>query len=222
MDCASINWLCLPTCGAAVAPVSAGPVSRLLDWSHYQLALSPTLYSIEWRQPPVSASSVSQVLGWHLYLLVLSSTLLKGLISVGLVSYQVGLEPVSASPVREFMGLRQYQQVLPPTSWGVANISWSCLLPLGCHYYQLVLSPTLWGGANIKWFSLLTCEIISMYQHQVLPQSKNLHEGPLSVSSALSFIGGVHIGAKALHVLNLIRLGYITRRGRRGVVSSFK
>jgi hypothetical protein len=34
--------------------------------------------------------------------------------------------------------------------------------------------------------------------------------------SALSFIGGVHIGARALHVLNLIWFGYITRQSQWG------
>ncbi len=39
------------------------------------------------------------------------------------------------------------------------------------------------------------------------------------------FIGGVHIGARALHVLNLIWFGYIARLsqwGKRVVISSFK
>ncbi len=42
---------------------------------------------------------------------------------------------------------------------------------------------------------------------EILPQSKELTRGPLSYTSALSFIGGVHIGARALHVLNLIWFG---------------
>jgi hypothetical protein len=34
---------------------------------------------------------------------------------------------------------------------------------------------------------------------------------PELYTSVLSFIGGVHIGARALHVLNLIWFGYIAR-----------
>ncbi len=41
------------------------------------------------------------------------------------------------------------------------------------------------------------------------------------VSSALPFIGGVNIGIRAKHVLNLIWFGCIPT-GRRGVISSFK
>ncbi len=41
----------------------------------------------------------------------------------------------------------------------------------------------------------------------VPPQSNELTRGPPRVSSALSFIGGVHTGARALHVLNLIWFG---------------
>ncbi len=37
---------------------------------------------------------------------------------------------------------------------------------------------------------------------------KKSPEGPPELVSALSFIGGVHIGARALHVLNLIWFGY--------------
>jgi hypothetical protein len=43
------------------------------------------------------------------------------------------------------------------------------------------------------------------------PQSNELTRGPPDYSSALSSTGGVHIGARALHVLNLILFGYITR-----------
>ncbi len=39
-------------------------------------------------------------------------------------------------------------------------------------------------------------------------QSNELTSGPSEL--AVSFIGGVHIGARALHVLNLIWFGYIT------------
>ncbi len=44
---------------------------------------------------------------------------------------------------------------------------------------------------------------------QEWPQSNELTKGPPWVSSALSCIGGVHIAARALHVLNLIWFGYI-------------
>jgi hypothetical protein len=46
------------------------------------------------------------------------------------------------------------------------------------------------------------------------------------VCSALSFIGGFLISARALHVLNLIWFGYIARPSpiveRRGIIFSFK
>ncbi len=45
----------------------------------------------------------------------------------------------------------------------------------------------------------------------------NLPEGPLSYSSsALSFIGGVHNGARALHVLDLIWFGNIAKLSQWG------
>ncbi len=53
-------------------------------------------------------------------------------------------------------------------------------------------------------------------------RATNLLEAPPGVRSALSFIGGVLIGARALHVLNLIWFGYIARVGRSGVISSTK
>jgi hypothetical protein len=40
-----------------------------------------------------------------------------------------------------------------------------------------------------------------------ISQSKELTRGPPSVSSEFSIIGGVHIGARVLHVLNLIWFG---------------
>ncbi len=52
----------------------------------------------------------------------------------------------------------------------------------------------------------------------------NLLEGPL-ISSALSFIGGVHIGARAPHLLNLIWFGSIAclpQWGGGGIISPFK
>jgi hypothetical protein len=49
-----------------------------------------------------------------------------------------------------------------------------------------------------------------------LSQSNELNGGPPRVSSALSFTGGVHIGARALHVLNLILFGYIARLSQWG------
>jgi hypothetical protein len=48
-----------------------------------------------------------------------------------------------------------------------------------------------------------------------VPQSTELSTVPW-VSSALSFIGGVHFGARALHVLNLIWFGYIARLSQWG------
>jgi hypothetical protein len=41
-----------------------------------------------------------------------------------------------------------------------------------------------------------------------------------NVSSALSFIGGVHIGPRALHVLNLIWFGNITRLSLSQIIST--
>jgi hypothetical protein len=43
-----------------------------------------------------------------------------------------------------------------------------------------------------------------------------LTRGPPEYSSALSFIGGVHIGARALQVLNLIWFGNIARLSQWG------
>jgi hypothetical protein len=48
-----------------------------------------------------------------------------------------------------------------------------------------------------------------------------------AIHSALSFIGGVHIGARALHVLNLIWFGLaiiarVCSSGEREVISSFR
>ncbi len=48
----------------------------------------------------------------------------------------------------------------------------------------------------------------------------NYVEGPL-VSSALSFIWGVHIGARALHVINLIWIGYIPCQSQWGEGDQF-
>jgi hypothetical protein len=42
-------------------------------------------------------------------------------------------------------------------------------------------------------------------------QSNELTRGPPELISALSFIGGDHIGARGLHVLNLKWFGYIAR-----------
>ncbi len=55
-------------------------------------------------------------------------------------------------------------------------------------------------------------------------QSNALTRGPLRVSSALSLIGGVHIGARTLHILNLMWFGYIARLSQwgGGVISTFK
>ncbi len=52
-----------------------------------------------------------------------------------------------------------------------------------------------------------------------------LTSGPPWVSSALSFLGGVHIGARALHVLYIwygLAKSLAYPSGRRGVISSFK
>jgi hypothetical protein len=60
---------------------------------------------------------------------------------------------------------------------------------------------------------------------QVGPQSNELTGGPSLVSSELSFIGGVHIGARALFALILVWFGFIARLsqgGGGGVISSFK
>jgi hypothetical protein len=45
-------------------------------------------------------------------------------------------------------------------------------------------------------------------------------EGPLLDSSALSFRGGVHIGPRALNVLNLIWFGNITRLSLSQIIST--
>jgi hypothetical protein len=50
----------------------------------------------------------------------------------------------------------------------------------------------------------------------LVAQSIELTRGPPEVSSALSFIEGVHIGARALHVLNLIWFGCIARLSQWG------
>jgi hypothetical protein len=42
-------------------------------------------------------------------------------------------------------------------------------------------------------------------------QCNKLTKGPPELVSALLFIGGVHIGVRALHVLNFIWFGNITR-----------
>jgi hypothetical protein len=47
-------------------------------------------------------------------------------------------------------------------------------------------------------------------------QSNELTRGPPEVSSALLFIGGVHIGTRALHVLNLIWFVCIARLSQCG------
>ncbi len=54
---------------------------------------------------------------------------------------------------------------------------------------------------HLVWFGLNLQDLVA--------QSNELSRGPPEVSSALSFIGGVHIGARALHVLNLIWFGCI-------------
>ncbi len=50
-----------------------------------------------------------------------------------------------------------------------------------------------------------------MQAHRDPRQSNELTKGPPTVSSALSFIGGVHIVTRAPHVLILIWIGCITR-----------
>jgi hypothetical protein len=52
---------------------------------------------------------------------------------------------------------------------------------------------------------------LHLYQNSLLAQSTELTREPPKVSSPLLFKGGVHIGARALHVLNLIWFGYIAR-----------
>jgi hypothetical protein len=47
-------------------------------------------------------------------------------------------------------------------------------------------------------------------------QSKEFTRGTPAVSSAPSFIGGFHIGARTLHVLNLIWFGAIARLSQWG------
>jgi hypothetical protein len=78
--------------------------------------------------------------------------------------------------------------------------------------------------------------VLQLARWAALPAQCSMHTGrrvknylerpPSYSSSSLSFIEGVHIGARALHVLNLIWFGYIARLsqwgGGGGVISSFK
>jgi hypothetical protein len=48
------------------------------------------------------------------------------------------------------------------------------------------------------------------------PQSKELTRGPPQLGSALSFIGGVHNGERALHILNSYGLVKIARLSQWG------
>ncbi len=113
------------SCLGGLAPESAGPVSYLVGYRHYQLVLSPTKLSgdsILWLSPTL----------WDGARISWSSLLSSWVVTVSSgCLLPCGMAPESASPVWEFMGLRQYQQVLSPTSWGGACISWSCLTPLG-------------------------------------------------------------------------------------------
>ncbi len=62
---------------------------------------------------------------------------------------------------------------------------WDCVM-----HHTKALSGQSWLGTSLD------------HEGSIL-RVKNELKGP-RVSSALSFIGGVHIGARALHILNLI------------------
>jgi hypothetical protein len=51
----------------------------------------------------------------------------------------------------------------------------------------------------------------SVLRYDFAPHSNESTREPPQVISALSFIGGVHIGERALRVINLIWFGYFAR-----------
>jgi hypothetical protein len=65
------------------------------------------------------------------------------------------------------------------------------------------------GRTNIMWIRWIRIRTLE------------LTRGPPVVSSALSFIGGFHIGTRALHVLNLIWFGNIARLSHLGGGGNF-
>ncbi len=67
------------------------------------------------------------------------------------------------------------------------------------------------GGEGVK-----TTENKIHWPHWLIPQSNELTRGPLEIVHHFRFKGGVHIGARALHVLNLIWFGYIARLSQWG------
>ncbi len=94
----------------------------------------------------------------------------------------------------------------------------NCLLSLiyTCRKVPLQVNFFRW-----RHFALTTC--VSSFSGICLIVMNYLRKA-LRVNSAL-FIKGVHIGTRALYVLNLIWFGYISRlsqRGGGGVISSFK
>jgi hypothetical protein len=100
--------------------------------------------------------------------------------------------------------------------------SWGCFSPLlrptsathkakTCIFAHRVPTPPPPLHVGTVGKNNLNKEIIPL-----LPQRTELTiAGPL-VSSALSFIAGIHIGARALHVLNLILFGWIARLSQWG------
>ncbi len=103
----------------------------------------------------------------------------------------------------------------PLTVYSLYGLLFSLLLYLmSWQTWSLAQSALVWhvsplGGRHAAPNSWLP----SVHWHRNLPSflnnfpwfeslSKELTRGPPRVSSALSFIGGVHIGARALHVLN--------------------
>ncbi len=101
-----------------------------------------------------------------------------------------------------------------PTSFAVVF----CTCPSPRYHSTLFyLSTSLFSlCGQYVWYNGRVCLIHADYGRGVDPQSTELTIEPPRVSSALSFIGGVHIGARALHVLNLIWFGCIARLSQWG------
>ncbi len=98
-------------------------------------------------------------------------------------------------------------------------------------FFPDIFSCLSWPGMGGVWSDLVFLELHFFCSLKIRDpdgaraQSDELTRGPRLVSSALSFIRGVHIGARALHVLNLIWV-WLNRSpipvGRKRVISSFK